>query len=185
MRRISTEAALVTAGVTLAALGCNNDVMDASCTPDDPDITIDDDCPYQQARGPQIPKLGCRDQRKKALPGGKEEPSTPRVWQEVVAIFNDKNTGNCTHGGCHGDEATAAWGIWLPAADPVRFYDTLREYTGTLGVPYVSGKDSWIDCNVHGDPGSGFTMPKPDGLRPAEASIVRDWVLSGAPGPGQ
>jgi hypothetical protein len=164
----------------LVASGCTNDVMDASCTPDHPDLTISDDCPYQQSRGPQIPNPDCRVQQ--------EMPATAPTWTDVFAIFIATDRGNCAATACHGDMDKAANGIFLPSDDEVTFYETLVNTTGSVGRKYVnpdSPLESWIHCNVAGTPGGGLIMPKPAGMpAKADALIVEDWVIAGARGPG-
>jgi hypothetical protein len=170
----------------LLALSCltlfactGNDVMDAFCTPDAPDITLNDDCPYQNARGPQIPNPECK--------ASKPDPASAATWTDVFAIFVDQNRGNCSAGGCHGIEEKAANGIFLPSNNTQKFYDTLVNTKGSVGKPYVNVDDplsSWIHCNVAGTPGGGLPMPKPAGLpSKKDADIVEDWVLGGAAGP--
>ena len=157
---------------------CANDTLDAECTPDSPDHTLDEDCPYQQSLGPQPRPIKCDFQQEWA---GQEVG-----WVDVFAIFTDRNRGQCSLGGCHGVEATAQLGIYLPEKDPHTFYNNLLAIEGSQGRPYVnpkSPKDSWIHCNVAGTPGGGLIMPKPSGLPKADALAVEDWVHAGAPGP--
>ncbi len=157
---------------------CANDVMDAQCTPDSPDESIDDDCPYQQ-RGPQVVKRRCEFQQ--------EQAGTAAGWGDVFPIFLDTARGNCSAAGCHGVEEAAANGIYLPADNQQKFYDTLVNTNGSQDKPYVNQQnpaDSWIHCNVAGTPGGGYFMPKPAALpSKADALIVEDWVLNGALGP--
>src|SRR5262245_62830588 len=116
--------------------------MDGHCTPDAPDITQDDGCPFQSAQGPQVKEAEC--------------PPAPAQcngtdWDAVFSLLADKTRGNCSAPGCHGDEKTAALGIFLPGTDEQRFYQTLIETKGSIGRAYVnqtSPKDSWIQCNV-------------------------------------
>ena len=175
---ISSLSLLLIMGSALS--GCTaNDVMDGFCTPDAPDITLNEDCPYQNARGPQIPNPECK--------ASKLDPASAATWTDVFAIFVDQNRGNCSAGGCHGVEEKAAMGIFLPSNNAQKFYDNLVKTKGTVGKPYVnpdSPLESWIHCNVAGTPGGGLPMPKPAGLPSKnDADIVEDWVLGGAPGP--
>lgn len=163
----------------LGAGGCQNDVLDAYCTPESPDITLDEDCPYSNGRGPQVKETAC--------PPVTGEVTGNADWIDVFSMFIAPDRGNCSSAACHGDEATAALQIFLPAGDQQRFFQTLTATKGTVGRPYVNTEnpaDSWIYCNVRGDPGGGFPMPKPSGLPNLEdAEIVRNWLLAGAPGP--
>jgi hypothetical protein len=166
----------------LCAIGttsCGNDVLDGNCTPDSPDITIDDDCPYQNALGPQIENPACETQQTGA--------GTSATWGDVFDIFIDTSRGNCSDNGCHGLEETAANGIYLPRGSQQQFYDNLAATTGSVGRPYINSKDrleSWVHCNVAGTPGGGLIMPKPAGMpSKADALIVEDWVFNGALGP--
>lgn len=175
-----TQAASLSA-LLLASSGCflDNDVADASCTPSDPDITLNDDCPFQQSRGPQIAKGTCQTREDSAQSG--------TTWQEVFGIFQAADKGNCSAAACHGDQASAALGIWLPANDEQQFYETLTTTTGTVGKPYVNPDnplDSWIHCNVAGTSGGGLIMPKPAGMpAKSDAQKVEDWIHNGALGP--
>jgi hypothetical protein len=176
--------ALFTCGISgVATSGCflDNDVSDASCTPDDPDITLNDDCPYQQSRGPQIDNPKCETKFDSA--------QGPATWQEVFGIFLAPDKGNCSATACHGVEASAANGIYLPSDDEITFYENLTSTTGSVGKPYVNPDnplDSWIHCNVAGRPGGGLIMPKPAGLPlKADAQTVEDWVHNNVPGPNQ
>lgn len=176
---------LLRAGLVVAMVGpvggcfLDNDVSDGQCTPSAPDISLNDDCPYQNGRGPQLPAAACEPRQ--------AEAGTAATWTDVLAIFLDQSRGNCSAGGCHGVEDKAAVGIFLPANDPQAFYDALVNTTGSVGRPYVNPKDplsSWIHCNVRGTAGGGLPMPKPAGLiSQADADIVEDWVLGGAAGP--
>ena len=163
----------------VTATACTNDTLDADCTPDSPDITLDEDCPFQQSQGPQLPTPKCEYQQ--------EGPSQVVVWVDVFSIFTDANSGACSLGGCHGVEETAANGIFLPAEEPVTFYNNLLATTGSVGRPYVNNKvpeDSWIHCNVAGTPGGGLIMPKPAGMpSKSDALKVEDWIFNNAPGP--
>lgn len=175
------SAALVLSACAVLASGCflDNDVTDASCTPSDPDITLNDDCPYQQSRGPQIDNPKCETREDSALSG--------TDWQEVFGIFLAPDKGNCSAAACHGEEASAANGIYLPSDNEILFYDTLTNTLGSVGKPYVNADnplDSWIHCNVAGTAGGGLLMPKPAGLPlSADAQKVEDWIHNGALGP--
>jgi hypothetical protein len=172
--------------VTLLAVmvaGClGNDVRNAKCTPDDPDITASEDCPYGVG-GPKIPEMPCE-----VL-----DPNTTLTadWQQVFEIFIDKQRGQCSLAGCHGALETAANGIYLPADDAALFFENMTLTNGTVGRPYVNLDDqnaspdniqSWIHCNVAGRMGGGFPMPKPAGLSASDAALVEAWVLQGFPG---
>lgn len=167
--------------IPLVSAGCflDNDVMDASCTPSDPDITLNDDCPYQQSRGPQTKKGTCKTQFDSA--------QSAATWQDVFSIFLAADKGNCSAAACHGVENSAANGIFLPAENEQLFYDNLTATNGTIGKPYVnpdSPLDSWIHCNVAGSDGGGLIMPKPAGMPlDLDAQTVEDWVHNGALGP--
>ena len=173
--------ALGAAALVLSTAGCflDNDVSDASCTPSDPDITLNDDCPYQQSRGPQIDNPACATKEDAA--------TTATSWQDVFGIFLDSSKGNCSAAACHGEENSAALGIYLPADDELKFYETLTNTTGSVGKPYVNADtplDSWIHCNVAGTAGGGLIMPKPAGMpSKLDAQRVEDWVHAGALGP--
>lgn len=166
----------------IAALcaACGNDVMDGQCTPDSPDITLDEDCPYQNGRGPQVTETACPPITGEC--GGSD-------WADVFSILTDQSVsgGNCSNSGCHGVEETAALGIFLPANDQIMFYETLLKTKGSIGRPYVdqnSPRTSWMACNVLGTRGGGFPMPKPSGLpNLADADTVIDWLRCEAPGP--
>lgn len=177
--RLDAYLRIVGIGAILSAAACaGNDVMDAQCTPDGPDITLNDDCPFQNGRGPQVKEAECP-------PAQGQCNGTD--WNEVFSVLTDSQRGNCSSSGCHGQEETAALQIFLPATDEKRFYQTLINTKGSVGRPYVnadSPKDSWAQCNVAGAPGGGFPMPKPSGLpTKADADVVLDWVLCGALGP--
>ncbi len=171
----------VLAPLLLTTSGCflDNDVMDASCTPSDPDITLNDDCPFQQSRGPQIKKGTCKPQFDSA--------QSATTWQDVFTIFVAPDKGNCSAAACHGVEASAAFGVFLPQNSEQIFYDTLINTTGTIGKPYVNRDnplDSWIHCNVAGTEGGGLIMPKPAGMpSDSDAQKVEDWLHNGAAGP--
>lgn len=162
----------------IAALcaACGNDVMDGECTPDSPDITLDEDCPYQNGRGPQVTETPCP--RIEGTCGGTD-------WADAFSVLTNVTGGNCSNNGCHGVEETAALGIFLPANDQELFYETLVKTKGSIGRPYVdqnSPRTSWMACNVLGTRGGGFPMPKPGGLLTGADTVI-DWLRCEAPGP--
>lgn len=170
---------LIAVGCAVLLAACANDVKDAQCTPDEFEFGLDEDCPYKAAQGPQVPKVGCEVTY--------EEAQLAPSWLEVFETLKDPALGNCSDAGCHGEETTAAVGIYLPGDDPAGFYDVLTETTGSVGTPYIDTGDarkSWIHCNVRGTPGGGSPMPKPAGMPTDEAAdLVQDWILIDAPGP--
>lgn len=180
-RRLSHGSAIIlfTFAVSAFSAGClDNDVTDARCGPDAPDNTIDDDC-NRQPHGPQVDPGVC-------------EPSVTTAqsaagWREAFGVMTATSGGNCSAANCHGVLEKAQLGIWLPAEDQTTFYNTLVTTTGTRGDKYVDPDnplDSWIHCNVAGRPGGGNAMPKPGGMQlTADAQVIEDWVLNGAPGP--
>jgi hypothetical protein len=183
---MTSHAGLAALAVALATtgMGCflDNDVMDASCTPDGPDINLNSDCPYEEGKGPQLPQQACEAKFPSA--------QTTVTWTDVFGLFTDAGRGNCSAGNCHGIEAAAGGGIFLPADDPNIFYQSLKNTTGSVGRPYLvvppdDPLDSWIHCNVAGTPGGGLIMPKPAGLTTEDAQLVEDWLHGGARGPGQ
>ena len=163
----------------LAASACGTDVMDASCSPDDPDINSDEDCPFEEGLGPQVNEPVC--------PPVEGEATVEVTWADVYDIFRAKAKGNCGSPACHGVQETAALQIFLPENDPVTFYKTLTETQGSVKRPYVntqSPRDSWIVCNVSGSLGGGFPMPRPAGLsEQVDIDKVLNWVRLGAKGP--
>jgi hypothetical protein len=183
MTRRNPQSAVALAVAGLFASGCflDNDVLDASCTPGEPDITLNPDCPYQQSRGPQVPPGVCVAQQDAAS-------ATPS-WTEVFNTLVRSDGGNCSAIGCHGGPSAdqAALGIWLPADKDDIFYETLTNTTGSIGKPYVNADnppDSWIHCNVGGRAGGGSLMPKPGGMTQAvDALLIENWILSDAPYP--
>jgi len=179
VRQVNRSKTLFIVGCAVWLTACANDVKDAQCTPDAFEFGLDEDCPYKAAQGPQVPTVGCELTT--------DEPELAPSWLEVFETLRDVGQGNCSDSGCHGDENTAALGIWLPSDDPSGFYDALTETTGSIGTPYIDTSDpekSWIHCNVRGTPGGGFPMPKPSGMPTEEAAnLVQDWILIGAPGP--
>jgi hypothetical protein len=166
-----------------ATSGCflDNDVMDASCTPDGPDINLNSDCPYEEGKGPQLPQTACETVL--------EAPQSNPTWIDVFGLLTDQSQGNCSGGNCHGIEASAGGGIFLPDTDPNAFYQNLKSTTGSVGRPYLvtpaegNPLDSWMHCNVAGTPGGGLIMPKPAGLTKEQAQTIEDWIFNGAPGP--
>jgi hypothetical protein len=170
-------AALLVA-VLLPACG-GTDVMDAHCSPDNPDINADEDCPFERGLGPQVNEAIC--------PTVEGEATEEVTWNDVYDIFRAKQKGNCGSPACHGVQETAALGIFLPENDPFEFYKTLIETQGSVKRPYVnkaSPRESWIVCNVAGIPGGGFPMPRPAGLtEQVDIDKVVNWVRLGAAGP--
>ncbi len=183
-RLFARQVALVVLSLgAFATSGCflDNDVSDARCTPADPDITLNDDCPYQQSRGPQIDNPACATREDAAQSGAN--------WQMVFGVFTDASKGNCSALACHGEINSAANGIFLPADNEQKFYEVLTSTTGSVGKPYVNADtplESWIQCNVAGTSGGGLIMPKPAGMPSrSDAQTVEDWIHNGAIGPPQ
>jgi len=165
--------------VVFSTSACENDVLDPDCTQDSPDITLNPDCPYANGRGPQVKEAAC--------PPVTGEATGSADWVDVFSLMVAPDRGNCSSAACHGEEKSAALQIFLPGTDQEKFYETLINTKGTVGRPYVNQEnpaESWIYCNMRGDPGGGFPMPKPSGLPNLDdAETVRNWLLAGAPGP--
>src|SRR5262245_54916865 len=112
--------ALVVTASAVASSGCflDNDVKDSTCTPDDPSIDLNDDCAFRDSIGPQIDNPDCQC--------SPDTPVDPGVtWEEAFTVMTDDNKGACSLAACHGEEASAANGIFLPKSDALRFYHTL------------------------------------------------------------
>jgi len=174
------------AGIVLACVGAfvlaaciTNDRRDAHCSP----TTDDDRCIYAgEGLGPKVDEEACP-----RVEG--DAPSTCPSFDDVFTLFTDATRGGCVAGGCHGVEANAAVGIYLPSKDPDELYAALTAIEGSVGRPYLDADDppaSWLVCNLAGEPGGGFPMPVAAGLDdPADVALVRDWVLCGAEPPAQ
>jgi hypothetical protein len=162
--------------------GCGgNDVMDAHCTPSNPDIEADSDCPFQAGQGPQVKEPVCAPLS--------AEATQDVTWTDVFDIFKANESGNCSSPACHGVQETAANQIYRPADDPEAFYKVLTETKGSVGTPFLvpgptAYKDSWIHCCVAGQVGGGSPMPKSSGL-PTLTDIekIRNWLRLGGKGP--
>jgi hypothetical protein len=176
-------------GAIVSMLACvPNERRDAHCTPDEGSIDASGDCIYAgDGKGPAFHEDAC------APPEG-PKPATCPNFDQIVFLFNDASRGNCTSGACHGRPDSAAVGIYFDPTDARSFYTSLTSATGSVGTPYVVPDDpatpdnealtSWVQCNVRGEPGGGFPMPVWSGLPdPADAELVDDWILCGAPGP--
>lgn len=174
---VAAIAAAVTSGCFL-----DNDVKDASCTPDDPSIDLNDDCAYQDSLGPQINNPDCTFLEDTPVNAGV-------TWEDAFGVLTDDAKGQCSLPACHGDESTAANAIFLPKNDPDRFWQTLINTEGSVRKKYVDPDNytkSWIHCNVFGRPGGGLIMPKPAGMPlSVDAQLIEDWVFGGACGPGE
>jgi len=97
-------------------------------------------------------------------------------WEWVYSILADH--GGCTSAACHGQQATAALGVYLPEIDPQQFFYTLYTFVDAAGRPYVNRDDpksSWMPCHVD--------VHAP-GLGESDLSDIDDWLACGALGPG-
>lgn len=174
--------------VLCAALvaACPNNESDAHCTPDKPNAAADPACIYAgEGKGPGVVEPMCP-------PVEGEPPSICPSFQQVLDLFLDPAKGNCSASGCHG-VAPGSIGIFLPANDPCAFYNQLIGFS-TRGQFYVRPDDpgtveietrnSYMLCNLRGEPGGGFPMPIPIGMpNLADLDLVHSWLLCGAPGP--
>lgn len=164
----------VVASFSALASGCANDALDASCTPDEPSIDLNDDCIYVNGQVAVQP-APCE-------PYDGEIPAAP-AWEETFSILTAPERGNCSADYCHGEQDTAELGIWLPQGNRDTFYETLINSKGTIGRPYLNPGDpeaSWMHCNVRGAPGGGSAMPKPAGMPVfSDALQIEAWVLAG------
>lgn len=168
---------------------CGTDRVDAHCTPDDPSYEDDPSCIYSDKGevGPFPKGVVCvPDDADAGMP---TPPTTCPTEDEVFGFFNDPAKGNCSNAACHGDPSNPAAGIFLSASDRNEMYIVLTTVNGTVGKPYVApGSDaytqSWIICNLISKAGGGYPMPPQSGLpNYADAQVIRDWLLCGAPGP--
>ncbi len=178
--------ALCAACVVAALLGgCPNARKDAHCSPDEASIAVSPDCIYAgNGMGPRFTEDAC------PAPAGKKPADCTKTYAAVIDLIGT----NCTQTACHGVATTASVGLYLDTGDPQGLYDVLTSETGSVGTPYVVADDpgtadnealgSWIQCNVVAAPGGGFPMPTWSGLpNPADAAVVDNWLLCGAPGP--
>ena len=99
----------------------------------------------------------------------------------------DAKRGRCSEAMvCHG-EGSGGYGLYLPKGDIKQFFASLYAYKNQDGAPYVNAQnpaESWMLCNLTAQPGAGSVMPPPAGLTdPSDVTLVRGWLLCGAPGP--
>jgi hypothetical protein len=181
-------AALASASLAFAWGACKTDRIDSHCTPDTPNYKADPSCIYAgNGEMPLFDEGPCKPDGADA--GVPAKPATCPTFKELLAFCTDSTKGNCTNAACHGNAASPAAGILLDPGDTQKFYTTLTTVTGSVGRPYVSlqgGKsvyeDSWMLCNVLAKHGGGYPMPPESGVpNPADAQVVRDWLLCGAP----
>ena len=174
----------VSAILVLAVAACvPNDRLDANCTPDEPSVDQNRDCNRSDGLGPGVLVVCDAIQ---------DEPASDPTWDDVKDILTSEAKGRCSDtAGCHGDAATAAIGLHLPADDDQALYDALINTTGRQGVPYLIPGDpggSWMHCNLRNrnfDGGVGKAMPLGDEGLPDDADVllIEDWILQGAVGP--
>jgi hypothetical protein len=114
-------------------------------------------------------------------------PSQCPSAEQVFEMLIDPTRGACSEGVCHG-ESPGSDGVFLPKYDINQFFQTLYDFPGVNGEPYINADDptqSWMYCNLAGLPGGGKVMP-PGGIGltdPADVALVKDWILCGAVGP--
>ncbi len=178
-------AALVTACIPFGWAACKTDRIDSHCTPDSPTYKEDPSCIYGgNGELPLFNEGPCRPDGDAGTPA---KPATCPTSAEVIQFFTDSTRGNCTNAACHGNAASPAAGILLDPGNPDGFYAALTTTTGSVGTPYVvpgatAYTDSWIVCNVTGLVGGGYAMPPEGGIpKPADAKVIKDWLLCGAP----
>lgn len=171
-------ARLALSAFAFLSVGCPENRRDAHCSPDEASIETSEDCIYSGlGKGPKVVEDVCP-----AEDG--DMPTVCPSFAEVLEILVDPKRGDCANAGCHGVEETAALGIFLPADSASTFYATLTDTSASVGKVYVDKTEpanSWIICNLLGEPGGGFPMPPAAGLpNPDDALIVRNWILCGA-----
>lgn len=159
----------------LVLVSCTRPNFEEDCTPDF-NFKPDDSCPYGPPGGPQVKETPCV---LKMNSGGTCPP-----WSTIYnGVFVPKDHGNCSSAGCHGDEKTAGFGLYLPSNDSHQAFLNMQNYTGTVGSPYINKDDvakSWILCNLTSAPGGGLPMPKPNGFRDQnDVTLVTQWAECG------
>jgi hypothetical protein len=185
-----TPSSIVAVLAVLVLSACDNDARDSHCEPEGGD----DRCiSSPEGNGPFVSEPAC------AAPTAADPvPGSCPEFGAVVEFMRDPARGNCYASGCHGSLGTAAIGIHFPSPDEqgglCAIYTALFAQRGSVGRSYLTPDDpetpdnealgSWMYCNVLGLPGGGFPMPKPGGVHdPADADVVRDFILCGAPSP--
>jgi hypothetical protein len=169
----------------VALSACVENRRDAHCTPDEASIESSEDCIYSGlGKGPAVVEDDCP-------PVEGTVPANCPTFDDVLAVLVDPKRGDCSNVGCHGDASNPAVGIYLPADNASAFYESLTSTSASVGRLYVTpddqgtdvneALDSWIVCNLLGDPGGGFPMPVASGLpNPADAEVIKNWILCGA-----
>ncbi len=124
---------------------------------------------------------------------GEAPPLGAASWEEASAIFSSR----CAEAGCHGG-ANPALGLDLSSAAGVRAtaigVPAVSDSIGGLGPRGLSGfpridllagtgrpETSRIVYEVLRDPRVGAPMPPDEPLPLAEARVLADWILAGAP----
>lgn len=172
-------------------VGCTNPRVDAHCSPDSPSYKEDPRCIYSGTN--ELPAWNegpCQpDGADAGVPPMPVCPADNAVNNAAVLSFLvDPKGGNCSAAACHGSVANPAAGILLDPNKPDEFYKTLTTVTGSVGTPYVvpgmtAYQQSWILCSLTAKKGGGYPMPPESGVPTyADANVVRDWLLCGAPG---
>ncbi|MEM9693081.1 MAG: hypothetical protein AAGA56_11085 [Myxococcota bacterium] len=180
--------------VSVTCLASCDFVLDVTCGPENPSAAEDPDC--VRSNGLTVPRIRCEPIL--------DTPIQRPTWDEVATILLAPDRGDCSsrEAQCHVPGSSRLSGdLIIPDESPEALYEFLITTRGLRGTsPYVvpgpDSRSSWMHCNVspfEDNRVDSTLMPwlrqldtyNPNGgLSPADYRVIEDWILTGAPGPG-